>query len=87
LHNLLSSGEDRTRTDFHNPLQDNELGNPADASAAAGAAIEGNSALIDPDLAAVVNAWPTLPETIRRQIAATIREAVGSHGVGDGGAR
>ncbi len=42
---------------------------------------------IDPDLMAVVNAWPTLPETIRRQIAATIREAVGSHGVGDGGAR
>ena len=50
-------------------------------------ASSGDSASIDPDLMAVVNAWPTLPETTRRQIAATIREAVGSHGVGDGGAR
>ncbi len=73
----LISGEDRTRTDFHNPLQDNELGNPADVSAAAGAAIEGDSAPIDPDLAAVVAAWPALPATARQSILRIVRQAAG----------
>ena len=36
-------------------------------------ALSGNSAPIDPDLALVVNAWPTLPEATRRQVVAMVR--------------
>jgi hypothetical protein len=77
------SGEDRTRTTLENA---GKTGVPQESGTESGT-VGAQLAPIDPDLAAVVNAWPTLPETTRRQIAATIREAVGSHGVGDGGAR
>jgi hypothetical protein len=40
-------------------------------------ALSGDSALNDPDLLAVVNAWPTLPETTRRGILALVRTAIG----------
>jgi len=71
---VTRSGEDRTRTDSHKPLQGNELGNPSEVSAAAGAAIEGISAPLDPNLVAIVNAWPTLPEASRQAILTIIRE-------------
>jgi hypothetical protein len=29
----------------------------------------------DPDLAAVVNAWPTLPEAVRRQVVGLVRSS------------
>ena len=32
---------------------------------------------IDPDLAAVVSAWPALPEAVRRDIVATVRRETG----------
>jgi hypothetical protein len=51
------------------------LGNPAEVSAAAGAAIEGENTPIDPDLAEVIRAWPTLPEATRAGILATVRGA------------
>ena len=36
-------------------------------------ALSGDSAPIDPELAAVVAAWPTLPEAVRRQVVALCR--------------
>jgi hypothetical protein len=59
---------------LRNPLHDNELGNPAQVSAAAGAAIEGNSAPIDPDLMTVVAAWPKLPKAVRQQVVALVAD-------------
>ena len=35
-------------------------------------ALSGDSVPIDPDLAAVVAAWPGLPETVRRQVVALV---------------
>jgi len=43
--------------------------------AAAGAAVGSENTPIDPDLAAVVDAWPKLPEAIRAGILAMIRAA------------
>jgi len=37
-------------------------------------ASSGDSRPLDPDLMAVVNAWPTLPETTRQSILTIIRE-------------
>ena len=39
-------------------------------------ALSGDSAPIDPDLLAVVAAWPTLPQAVRRQVVAMVKEAV-----------
>ncbi len=44
---------------------DNDLRQPVSSGQPEGAA---ESAALDPDLAAVVAAWPTLPEPIRRAI-------------------
>jgi hypothetical protein len=73
----LLSGEDRIRRDCHNTLQDIKLGNTAAVGAAAGAAIEGENALIDPDLAMVVHAWPTLRAETRAAIIAMIQREGG----------
>jgi hypothetical protein len=76
------SGEDRTRTDSHNPLQDNELGNLRQVSAAAGAATDGDCAPIDPGLALIVNIWPALPESVRKNVLTIIRTAAQHHASG-----
>ena len=44
-------------------------------------ALPADSAPIDPDLAALIDAWPTLPEAIRQSILVFARAA----GSGDGG--
>ena len=69
------SGDDRIRADSPNVLPGNDLGTPAQVSAAAGAAIDNISAPIDPDLAAVVEAWPGLPESARAAILAIVEGA------------
>jgi len=46
--------------------------------AAPGAAVGSENTPIDPDLAAVVDAWPKLPEAIRAGILAMIRAAGGA---------
>ena len=45
------------------------------ASAAPGAALEPDSGMVDPELSAVVEAWPTLPVAIRADILAVVRAA------------
>ncbi len=40
--------------------------------------VGGDSSLIDPGLAHVANAWPTLPEAVRRAVLAPVQEA-GQH--------
>ena len=42
-------------------------------SGAESGAVGGDSAPIDPDLAAVVAAWPGLPEAVRRKVVALVR--------------
>jgi len=37
-------------------------------------AVGARMGLSDPDLAAVVNAWPTLPEATRRQVVAMVQQ-------------
>jgi hypothetical protein len=39
-------------------------------------AVGDDSAPIDPDLAAVIDAWPRLPETVRRDVLRIVHEAV-----------
>jgi hypothetical protein len=75
------SGGHGIRRDLPNPLPGNDLGNPAQVSAAAGAAIDDISTPIDPRLAVVVEAWPRLPEAARVAILATV-EAAGDGGEG-----
>jgi hypothetical protein len=69
------SGWGGIRADSHNPLQLSELGNPDQASAAAGAATEGESTPIDPGLALIVNQWPSLPEAVRQQVVELVKTA------------
>jgi hypothetical protein len=38
-------------------------------------ALSGDSASIDPDLAEVIRAWPTLPEATRRQVVTLVIKA------------
>jgi hypothetical protein len=40
-------------------------------------ALSGDSGAIAPDLAAVVAAWPRLPEAVRRHVLALVQEAKG----------
>jgi hypothetical protein len=53
-------------------------------SAARSGALQVKNQPIDPDLAAVVGAWPDLPETARQQVLGIVRKAVESHGAGEG---
>jgi hypothetical protein len=54
-----------------------KLRQPASFSGAAEGAFDGKTADFDPDLARVVNAWPSLPEHVRAAILALVREEVG----------
>jgi len=40
-------------------------------------ALSGDSARIDPDLALIVNQWPTLPEATRQAVLGVDRQAAG----------
>jgi hypothetical protein len=53
-----------------------DLTNPAPGGAKSGALAPENPA-IDPALAALIDAWPTLPEAIRAGILAMVRAAGG----------
>jgi hypothetical protein len=48
---------------------------PHNQGGAESGAVGANSGPIDPDLAAVIHAWPTLPEATRRQIAGVVKAA------------
>jgi hypothetical protein len=41
-------------------------------------AVEANSGLIDPDLATIIEAWPSLHEAVRANILAMVRPANGA---------
>jgi hypothetical protein len=62
------SGEDRTRTTLENA---GKTGVPQESGAESGA-VESDSGASDSDLMAVVGAWPTLSETIKRQVVALV---------------
>ena len=47
--------------------------------AAQGAAVGAEQAGIDPDLAAVIEAWPELPEAVRRTVVLMVRVGSGKH--------
>ncbi len=53
-----------------------KTGVPQESGAESGAS-SGDSAPIDPDLAAVVSAWPTLPYAIRAAVLAIVRAPQG----------
>jgi hypothetical protein len=65
------SGEDRIRT--YAPNTGNS--SSSDQSGAESGALGAQEATLDPDLAAVVDAWPALPGTIKAGILAIIRAA------------
>ena len=54
---------------------DKHLQKPGDGGAAESGAFGPENASIDPDLRAVVDAWPTLPEPVRVGIVALVRAA------------
>ncbi|RMH67861.1 MAG: hypothetical protein D6685_03020, partial [Bacteroidetes bacterium] len=82
----LQSEADGTRTrnhridsqpvDSHNPRGGQELRDDAEAIAAQTAA-PGSDAPHEPDLAALIVAWPDLPEPVRAGINAMVRAATG----------
>jgi hypothetical protein len=45
-------------------------------------ALSGNSAPIDPGLALIVNIWPALPESVRKNVLTIIRTAAQHHASG-----
>jgi len=68
---LDSSGEDRNRTPAENA---GETGDRDESGAECGA-VGARVAEIDPDLAAVVDAWPGLSDAIKAGILAMVRAA------------
>jgi len=82
----LSSEADGTRTrnhridsqpdESHKPLGDSDLRDATEAIAAHTAAPR-SDAPNDPDLAALIAAWPDLPEPVRAGINAMVRAATG----------
>lgn len=70
-----TNGEGGIRYDFRNTQLRNELSDPREPSAAAGAALHGKTGPIDPGFALVQNVWPVLPKITRRRILALIRKA------------
>jgi len=58
-----------------NPLPRNDLQKPADSMCAPVRAPNTPDATADPDLAAVVSAWPGLPEALRAGILAMVKAA------------
>jgi hypothetical protein len=65
------SGKDRIRT----PPENTGKTGVSDQSSAESGALDPQNAILDPELAAVVEAWPALPEAIRAGILAMIRAA------------
>jgi hypothetical protein len=56
-------------------LPQTDLQKPADSMCAPVRAPNGPDATVDPDLAAVVSAWPGLPEALKAGIAAMVKAA------------
>ena len=56
-----------------NPCSDSTLRESADRSAAESGAVDVQSSDPDPDLAAVVEAWPTLPKAVKAGVMAIVR--------------
>ena len=69
----LQGGEDRIRT----LLENTGKTGVSDQSGAECGALAAREAPLDPELAAVVDAWPALPAAIKAGILATIRAAQG----------
>jgi hypothetical protein len=57
--------------------QDNGLRNPETSVGAEPGAVEPHPLPTDPDLSAVILAWPTLPEAVRVGIVAMVRASEG----------
>ena len=55
--------------------EDKGLEKSTRAGGAKSGALGAHSDLIDPDLQAVIDAWPTLPEKIRAEVMAVVRKA------------
>ena len=69
------AGVDGNRTDSLNHLVGNTLRDSVIGSAAECAAVGDDLPPIDPELAQVIEAWPTLPPAIREAILAMLRAA------------
>jgi hypothetical protein len=61
-------GDRGLELDSVTPCSEGDLGKPAQPHAAESGVIGARETPIDPDLAVVVEAWPTLPEATRRAI-------------------
>lgn len=73
----IISGEDRNRT----PQENTEKTGVLDQSGADSGARKAREAALPPELAAVVDAWPTLPAAIKAGVLAMIRtDRAGSSG-------
>ena len=57
----------------------------SEKSCAESGAMGAENGPVDPDLAAVVAVWPTLPEPTRRKIVAMVQEAAENCGIRGGG--
>jgi hypothetical protein len=65
------------RTQQHNTNPAKKLQQMAIVGGAESGAVSARVALSDPDLTAVVNAWPTLPDALKAGILAMIRATGG----------
>jgi len=66
----------RTRTDFANILQDKELRRSVSQTGTESGTACAQSAPFDPDLQAVIDAWPSVPDKIQQSVLAMVRESV-----------
>ena len=65
------------RTPPHNDSQGNKLPSKAPTGAAARAAVSAENSPIDPDLQALIEAWPDLSDAVKAGILAMVRAARG----------
>jgi hypothetical protein len=65
----------RTRTQFCNPIEGNQLRQSPDSRAAESGAVDAREAPIDPDLQAVIEAWPGLPEAVKAKVIELVQAA------------
>jgi hypothetical protein len=83
LHCIAEANGNRTHEQNTNTA--NELQQSAIPGGAESGAVGVQNGPIDPDLAAVVAAWPDLPEAVRRQVAKLVKATVAASQCDDDG--
>ena len=73
-----SRGESNPRAESTKPRDNSGIASKANQGGAESGAVDTEKAPIDPDLARLIDAWPTLPKVIKAGIVALVNTAIQS---------